>query len=395
MPASKWSERLTGAMLRVALLAFSFSLMFGLCELVLRFVYRNSEPYVLARIVEYDALLGWRLVPGSYEFFNPAAFTHASITINELGLRGVPVALRAQSPGRRITVLGDSFVFSEGLSDGALFTAKLEQRLGSSCEVVNAGVPGYGTGQEALHLASLRERGFEIGRQVVIVFFTNDISDNAGQSYGSLDLDPRKPIFEVRDGELIHTRPPPWPAIPKDAIAADIARKSLFAAFLRQRVELLASGNPWLVTLLARFDARVPLPRPPGVIHGWYAEGWEARWERTRQILDYLAMQVASAGSEPVIAFMPSPFQAEPVFEAVMRSYREQPLYAAFLADIDRPQRMLESFCAARPYRCIDLTPALRALRDQPAFFLQEGHLNELGSALVAAALHAALGDRC
>ena len=392
---SERTGRLRRATAALLLLLGSLALVFVAGEGVLRVAYGRAEPYVLARLVHYDEQLGWRLTPGAYEFFNPASFTYVEIAIDERGVRGGP---RSPSPApgrRRLTVVGDSFVFSEGLSEGELFTDGLQALVGPECEVVNAGVPGYGTGQETLFVEKLRAQGFSLGQTVVLVFFTNDLSDNAGLAYESLEPDPRKPVFEVRGDELVQTPTTPWPPVPVEAIADQLARRSLFLAFVRNRVEILAASNPWIVTLLARVQARVPIPRPPGVILGWYAPGWEERWARTRGILRHFARVVQSDGTRLLIAFMPSPFQAEEVFDAVLRSHTDEPLYAAFLADRDRPQRALLEFCAEEELRCLDLTPALRAPRNQPAFFLHEGHLARFGSALVARELHAALNEGC
>jgi hypothetical protein len=373
----------------------SLAVVFAVGEGVLRFAHGRADPYVLARIVRFDERLGWTLAPGEYEFFNPASFTHVEMTIDARGLRSGPRSVSPVPAGRRLTVVGDSFVFSEGLSEGELFTDVLQRLVGPGCEVVNAGVPGYGTGQQTLFVERLRSQGFSLGGTVVLVFFTNDLSDNAGLAYESLERDPRKPVFEVRGGELVQTPVAPWPEIPVNAIAAELARRSLLLAFVRNRVEILAASNPWIVTLLARAQARVPIPRPPGVILAWYAAGWEERWARTRGVLEHFASVVQSDGTRLLVAFMPSPFQAEGVFDAVLRSHDEEPLYAAFLEDPDRPQRMLLAFCAEAGLRCVDLTPALRAPRDQPAFFLREGHLGPFGSELVARELHAALGGGC
>jgi len=392
---SERARRLGRASLLVLLVVGSLALVFGLGEGALRLAYGGASPYFVSRIVQHDARLGWALVPGDYEFFNAASFTHVRASINELGIRNAALPARVAPPRRRFAVVGDSFVFSEGLTEGERFTDALQQLVGPDCEVVNAGVPGYGTGQEALLVEDLRARGVDLGQTLVLVFFTNDVSDNAGLAYESLERDPRKPVFEVRGDELVHGPTEPWPVVPTEAIAAHLGRRSLFLALLRQRVEVLAASNPWIVPALARADARVPLPRPPGVILGWYAPGWEERWQRTRAILRYFARVVRSDGTRLLIAFMPSPFQTEKVFEEVLRSHADEPLYGAFLADVDRPQRALFELCAEDDLACIDLTPALRAPRDRPAFFLHEGHLNAFGSSLVARALYAGLHGGC
>jgi len=392
---SSLAGRARHAALALLLVLVSLAFVFAVGEGALRVAYGRAAPYFLWRIVRWDEGLGWSLVPGAYEFFNLASFTHVRIAINELGLRGAPRALHPEPPRRRLTVVGDSFVFSEGISEGELFTDRLQAHVGPDCEIVNAGVPGFGTGQQTLLVERLRANGFTLGGTVVLVFFTNDPSDNAGLAYDSLERDPRKPRFAVRGGKLVHEPTEPPPPVPTDAITAALTRESLFLALLRERVEVLFASQPGAVATLARLGARVPLPRPPGVIQAWYAPGWEERWARTREILRYFAQLVRSNGSKLLVAFMPSPFQTEEVFQTIVRSHAEEPLHAAFLADLDRPQGALLDFCGEEGLRCIDLTPALRRPRDGPAFFLREGHLNALGSEIVAEALHDALVDGC
>jgi hypothetical protein len=373
------------------LVVLSLAFFFALGELALRLVYGGAVPYFVSRIVQHDPQRGWRLVPGDYEFFNAASFTHVRASIDELGVRNAPLPARTESGRRRLTVLGDSFVFSEGLSDGERFTDELARRFGPDIEVVNAGVPGYGTGQELLFAEALRASGFDLGKTLVLVFFTNDIADNAGLEHESLKPDPLRPAFAVRDGKLEHEAVPPWPNIPQ---AASIGRQSLFVALLRQRVELLIASYPGIVTGLARAGARIPMPRAPGVILAWYAPGWEERWARTREILGHFGQWARANDTDLLIAFMPSPFQAEKIFGEVLRSHADQPLYAAFLDDIDRPQRLLLEFCERERLGCADLTPALRAPRNELAYFLHEGHLNAFGSSLVANALYEELVAR-
>jgi hypothetical protein len=315
--------------------------------------------------------------------------------INEFGIRSGNESFRPVPTRPRVTVVGDSFVFSEGISDGERFTDELQRLLGPDCEVVNASVPGYGTGQEFLLVEKLRTRGVDLGEVVLHVFFTNDTSDNAGLAYESLERDPQKPVFEVDAGELRHSPPTPWQPIPVDAIAADLGRQSLLLALLRQRIGILAASHPSLLTTFASAGARVQLPRTPGVILAWYAPGWEERWGRTRDVLRHFARRVENEGSEFLIAFMPSPFQVEKVFEEIARAHAGESYYADFLTDIDRPQRELLGFCIEDRLHCIDLTPALREPRGESAFFLQEGHLNAFGSTLVAKRLYASLRTRC
>ena len=92
-------------------------------------------------------------------------------TIGSAGLRGEPPA-----PGRpSVLVVGDSFTFGEGVQLEETFTARLERAFAVRPNVpafVNAGVPGYGTVEEAARLPSLLDR-YE-PKAVLLVAIPND-----------------------------------------------------------------------------------------------------------------------------------------------------------------------------------------------------------------------------
>ena len=95
-------------------------------------------------LMQGDPHLLWRLAPGERE-------EHGNrVSINAAGLRGRD---RGPSDGPRLLALGDSSVYGFGVSDAAVFTARLEGML-DGVEVINGGVPGYST-EQALNLLSL------------------------------------------------------------------------------------------------------------------------------------------------------------------------------------------------------------------------------------------------
>jgi hypothetical protein len=76
------------------------------------------------------------------------------IRMNNLGLRGRDVAIAKQPGVYRIVVLGDSISFARDQPEEAIFPTVLERRLAElrpdrRFEVVNAGVPGRDTWEEA------------------------------------------------------------------------------------------------------------------------------------------------------------------------------------------------------------------------------------------------------
>jgi hypothetical protein len=96
--------------------------------------------------------------------------------VNEYGYRGDPVPPADSYATRNIVVLGDSFTFGQGVSDGEPYPAVLEELLGDNYEVINLGSPGWGLTQEI-------RRYYEFGalyqpEVVVLQYCWNDPEDN-------------------------------------------------------------------------------------------------------------------------------------------------------------------------------------------------------------------------
>jgi hypothetical protein len=156
-------------------------------------------------------MLGWRLRPGSYSNKPSYTFKHHQVSIYEYGLRNRPVSARAASDTKRIVVLGDSFTFAAAVPNENAFPAILENILSGSghYEVINAGVPGYGTAQEMLLMKELT--GKKVVHHVyVLMISVNDILDNLRlDEYGSTEKAPAQPGFELgEDGTLKRTHDP-------------------------------------------------------------------------------------------------------------------------------------------------------------------------------------------
>ena len=134
----------------------------------------------------------------------PAPELSGTVTINSQGFRGPdPDTL---PPGRRILVLGDSFVFGWGVDDGETLPARLEAILnagsppGGGVCVLNLGVPGYGPGREA---ALLRRRGIPLEPDLVLLVLTesNDVLDDL-----LYERDPLKPAGDRLTGLAAKSR---------------------------------------------------------------------------------------------------------------------------------------------------------------------------------------------
>jgi lysophospholipase L1-like esterase len=119
-----------------------------------------------------DPLLGHRLMPGQN------AFTHSfPVSTNSYGFRDREFPLVPSPSTLRVLCLGDSLTFGDGVAVEDTYPKQLEKFLNGnkrdSYEVINTGVAGYDTWQEA---AFLRMRGLQFRPSIVVLgFYSNDI----------------------------------------------------------------------------------------------------------------------------------------------------------------------------------------------------------------------------
>lgn len=174
-----------------------------------------------------DAYLGWSGKPNLRLRFRRAEFD-ALVQHDAEGWRQ-PEPPRPAAPTSRILVLGDSFTWGWGVSQGQVFTDLLQAALPATVAMYNRGVPGFGTAQEYLLLQ--RELATRTYDAVVLLFYINDLSDNISARQG------RRPYFELVDGELLPRNQPALPVI--NPVKQFLREHSRAYAFVEFRVELL------------------------------------------------------------------------------------------------------------------------------------------------------------
>jgi lysophospholipase L1-like esterase len=117
-----------------------------------------------------------------------------SVTIHDRFRGRRPIVLQPSSGVTRIAVLGDSATFGWGVEDDEAYPAVLEQQLsakggpshnGGAVEVINAGVIGTGTGEQALwYDLWVKQYAPSI---VVLSVFPNDVDDDSRGGFFELD----------------------------------------------------------------------------------------------------------------------------------------------------------------------------------------------------------------
>jgi lysophospholipase L1-like esterase len=204
----------------------------------------------------------WTLTPGFVGRYVRPAFD-IEVRANRLGLRGGEPGPRA--PGTfRVLGLGDSFAFGWGVSAEACFLKRLEalldaSRPGRRHEVLNAGIPGYGTFEARRRLDSvLPEWPPDL---VILAFYEgNDYLNNGDAprrrtvTDGYLtDLDGRGGGFLLRHSAFAALAVDQWAAFSEKRSFRTAVGKTKGLLLEMQRT-LAARGVPFVVVFIPDQD---------------------------------------------------------------------------------------------------------------------------------------------
>lgn len=133
--------------------------------------YFHTLPYHMQGMVDHPQLGYVHPKSVSYELGTNR------VELNSHGLRDEEVLYAKEPDERRVLVLGDSVTFGWGVNQGKTFSDRMEPLLsaetGNKWQVINAGVNGYNSEQEATYL---RIEGMQYSPDIVIlVYVDNDI----------------------------------------------------------------------------------------------------------------------------------------------------------------------------------------------------------------------------
>jgi len=185
--------------LRLLSLLFGLLLAGALSELTLRLAGIGYP-----QLYQPDLHCGSRLRPGVRGVWTEEGFGH--IAVNRFGFRGPEIGLSKPDGTQRVCVLGDSFIEALQVDYEASLCGQLQQHFDSqlpapftNCEVINAGVSGYGTAQQQLMLENYV---LPLSPDIVLLacYPENDIRNN----HPLLEIDPRMPYYTLApDGSLL------------------------------------------------------------------------------------------------------------------------------------------------------------------------------------------------
>jgi len=381
-------------LVRVAVTALVAGLVFMALELLLDKYYLEGQSS--QNWTAFHPELGWALVPGDYWAKSPRDLNKIAIHINSLGLRGGD-DVGATPKRKRVTILGDSFVVARESTVEESFPQRLENLLNQhstgGVEVVNAGVPGYGTGQELLLLRRLFHT-YKLRSDVyVLMFFTNDILDNLCLSYGDLQFQPVRPCFTLdANGKPQLTKRPEYiPNYQDDALVT--ARPSQFgertSAVVRAWAEQRLQSEPRIVGFFTRLGMSPHVGRMPGIVNAWYrADILGKGAPLTAALLAQMKQEIEQQGGQLIVSMVPSAFQIYPeTYIPLLKQTFSDPAVDDFAADLRRPQRLVREMCEKAEVPFQDLLPLLLEHRETPLVIPRDGHLTHAGHKFVSEAL--------
>ena len=277
-----------------------------------------------------DRVLGVRFIPGKRGLSQGICYG-AHVSINSHGWRGREVSVSKPPGVYRILVLGDSFMAGLQVENGQTFPSVLEDiltRLNPSqrVEVLNFGVPSWGTDQEYV---SLREYGLSFDPNLVLLAFyaQNDVSDNSAELQGTFSAYP-KPFFDIEGDRLIE-RPFEDPAVGPLAVARRLAAPLRLYPLVRDSL----LGVPITHRLL--YDMGIvgvpPAEEPPvggqthnvfrwperwrnqlGVYRRDYSAAWTRAWDITRRLTLRIRDDAKASGSDFLLVQVPGPVSVMP-----------------------------------------------------------------------------------
>jgi len=278
----------------------------------------------------------------------------------------------------RVLMVGDSVLYGLGSRDEDVFTELLKPDLPGT-EIINAGVPGYGTRQEVAVIDLL---GPVIKPDLIVVIFRwNDLEDNLRHD---------TPEFEFNnEGQVVRTDlmvPDGFdPLAMRKPLPLDMKGDEAFY----KRLNLYRAGKNAVRAPRNRFL----LPKHRRVLRGWArmlkntALGVEhdridrpddrARaWEVTRKLLATAKAKSDQAGAELLVVSVPA-------YSLVnRRRYGERPDELNVRVEGD-----LTVVCEELGISYVDLLPAMRLADQQshePLYFYDEKHLTAGGNVVVA-----------
>ena len=403
---------------RLLLLLLGLLLPLLALEIGVRMLGLAPPPQPNPAIWQPHPLMGWWHIPYSGGLFHSQYNEfEAEVRINARSLRDREIGYDNPSGALRVLSLADSFGEALQVNLEQTYHKQLETLLTDSLsrpvEVINGGVGGWGTDQEAIFYVA---EGFRYNPEIVLLafFVRNDTVNN----YGPLELasvsgSQQKEFFGLSpQGELIpprvkeaeavllnHPQPDHAPVLLPlaDALWQGSALYRLIVPYLRDIPPVVQKIGP---SGLLGGEGVVRAGHPTTPVHFFVYqsppdEEFEAAWTLTEAIIKRLRDEVENHGARLVVVIIGAPEQVYPTEGE--RLLAANPALQKLKLDLELPNRRLGTFLATEQIPYLDLLPIFRQAASDPTMpplhFRHDGHWTVAGHRLAAEAIHKFLLD--
>jgi hypothetical protein len=320
-------------------------------ELALRRLMPQAPPDMFVA----DPLVGFRLAP-NYRGAQVTKTASIPLEFNSWGLRDREYGRRPDG-GSRIYVVGDSFVFGDRVRIEETFTKVLERSLrrrlpGRDVEVVNGGVPRYGTLQQVEFFEQTVEM---VNPDIVLLgmFVANDVLDNLAFEQASAGRRTEGRAAGALGWLRVRSQLYLW------------ARRRHHAAQQRQQGLQRRAMETHAVALSPEMERGLTL---------------------TEDAVDALARLARGHGARFAMVLIPSAAQ---VYPALWQQALARDGLPASGYDPRQPNLRLDAFAREEQIAALDLLPNLQARAEEKLYFTL--HWNARGHAVAAEATAAFL----
>jgi lysophospholipase L1-like esterase len=355
--------------------------------------------------------LGWFHIPNSGGlWYSEYGEYQADVRINARGLRDREIGYDNPLTAYRILVLGDSYAEGLHVALEETFAKQLETRMadaGHPAEVINAGVSGWGTDQEAIFYAIEGFR-YEPDLVLLLLFTRNDALNNYGPLEATRMGSVQKPFFRLEGDELVVPsfpfEPPPGTGSPPPPLLA-------FGDWLRARSASYRLMTPYLRNIPATRRVLGPLgllggvgvaladePQLPVTFEVYRnppSSEWEAAWALTGALIRRLDEEVQSRSSRLAVIVVNAPEQVYPDRWAAVSEAMVQTEEHGW--DPQAPNHRLAAILDGAGIPYLDTLPIFQETATQPEasplYFRYDFHWTPAGHKLAAEAVESFLRD--
>ncbi|MCL4303801.1 MAG: hypothetical protein KJ077_49415 [Anaerolineae bacterium] len=405
---------------RLGLIAAGLLLPLLALEIGVRVLSLAPPPEPNPAIWQPHPLLGWWHIPYSGGLFHSQYNEfEAEVRINARSLRDREIGYDNPTGALRILSLADSFGEALQVNLEQTYHKQLEGLLADlldrPVEVINGGVGGWGTDQEAIFYVA---EGFRYEPEIVLLafFVRNDTVNNYGpleiastggsqqKEFFSLssmgELNP-PPVREEAESEakakyVTNSQPQPEPQPEYSPLFLPLADGLWnWSALYRLTVPYLRDIPPVVQRLgssgILGGEGVVRANHPTTPVHFFIYQAppdgqFEAAWTLTEAIIKRLRDEVESRGATLAVVIVGAPEQVYPLEGE--RMLAANPGLQGLSLDLELPNRRLNDFLTAEHIPHLDLLPVFRqAAADPntpPLHFRHDGHWTVTGHRLAA-----------